>query len=62
MNYSICLKCRELAKGDVKYCPECQEEFGLPDILGRLLKHFKEYKNFDNWAKKEMEKDLKDSK
>ncbi len=60
MSYSICLKCRELVKGDIKYCSVCQKKYGLPNTSGRQLADFKTHEIFDAWAKKEVEKDLKD--
>lgn len=58
MSYSICLKCKKMVGWYDKYCSDCQKEFGLPNLPDWQKKNFV-HEDFDNWAKKEVEKDLK---
>ncbi len=57
MSYSLCLKCKKRVVWYDKYCRDCQKEFGLPNLSDWQKKNFV-YEGFDNWAKKEVEKDL----
>ena len=57
MSYSVCLKCRNMVRWYDKYCSLCQKEFGFPDLPDWQKKNFT-HEDFDNWAKKEVEKDM----
>lgn len=57
MSYSICLKCKKMVSWYDKYCSDCQEKFGLPNLPEWQKDNFV-HEDFDNWAKKETEKDL----
>ena len=58
MSYSSCLKCRKMVPWYDKYCPDCQEKFGLPNLPDWQKENFT-HEDFDGWAKKELEKDQK---
>ena len=58
MSYSICLKCKKAVGWYDKYCPACQIDFRLPDLPNWQKENFT-HENFDAWAKREVEKDLK---
>lgn len=58
MSYSTCLKCKKMVSWYDKYCPSCQEKFGLPNLPDWQKENFV-HENFDDWAKKEVEKDIK---
>lgn len=58
MSYSVCLKCKKMVPWYDKYCSACQEKFGLPD-LPDWQRFNSTHENFDEWAKREVERDLK---
>lgn len=58
MSFSICLKCRKMVPWYDKYCLDCQDTFGLPNRPNWQKDNFT-HENFDAWAKREVEKDLK---
>ena len=57
MSYSVCLRCRSRVSWYDKYCSLCQKKFGLPNLPDWQKEHFT-HENFDEWAKREVEKDL----
>ena len=59
MSYSVCLKCTAMVPGYDKYCLLCQREYGLPDLPDWQRINFT-HENFDEWRKREVERDLKE--
>lgn len=57
MSYSVCLKCKNMVSWYDKYCSLCQKRFGLPN-LPDWQKENLTHENFDDWAKREVVKDM----
>lgn len=57
MSYSVCLKCKNRVGWYDKYCSLCQKKHGLPNLPDWQKENFT-HENFDEWARREVEKDL----
>lgn len=63
MSFSICLKCKNRVGWYDKYCSLCQARFGLPNLPDWQKENFNNTpESWENWAKKEVEKDLSNVK
>ena len=59
MSYSSCLKCSQAVCDYDKYCMDCQEKFGLPNLPDYQKDNFPTTnEKWEDWAKKQLEKDL----
>lgn len=56
MSYNVCLKCRQMVAHYDKYCVTCRTKYPLPNLPDFQKDWYPA--NFDEEAKREVEKDL----
>ncbi len=57
MSFCICLKCYRMVPSYDKHCSDCQKKYGFAN-LPNWQKENSSREHFDDWAKKEEEKDM----